>query len=427
MSDTDFYIELCNDIFTHHEFLDDYNSLVINDIKNPHILLKNIVYKRLLESAAILSCSKEDNHKRVALQIASITLKNSDINELFRNAAELIIIRLGIFPTLKMSIEEYGNKDYFNILDPLQKNKLTPALEAEISGKLITNTFDMDNETVLLTDFQKDILSYLRNKNNISISAPASAGKSFISMRFVVEQLKNNDKFIVIFIVPTRALIYQTQRDISKLLKDNSLESIEIHVNSNKVLNSKERSKKAIFILTQERLQYIASKTEMSNIDLLIVDEAQKIEDGARGIILEEVLQHIVDINKNIQLVFISPFINNPDKLGTVFHCKNLKPHKTCFSPVSQKIFFINFKNKKAIQDYYSREMGCITNIRTRELDEKVTKVADKKALIANNFAIGDSTIVFCNGHADCIKTAKAILKEKGYKTNIASEVNDVQ
>ena len=108
-------------------------------------------------------------------------------------------------------------------------NNVTLSLKAEISKKLNSNIYILGKETVFLTDYQAELICNLKKKKNISISAPTSAGKSFILTRYLIECLINNKKFIAVYIVPTRALINQVQRDFSEALTYHEAKDVEIY------------------------------------------------------------------------------------------------------------------------------------------------------------------------------------------------------
>ncbi|WP_265088044.1 hypothetical protein [Klebsiella pneumoniae] len=71
-----------------------------------------------------------------------------------------------------------------------------------------------------------------------------------------------------------------------------------------------------IFIFTQERLNiFYNSLNERPIVDLLIIDEAHKIGDSLRGIFLQYVLEMTCARNRQIKVIFASPFTSNPELL----------------------------------------------------------------------------------------------------------------
>ena len=167
---------------------------------------------------------------------------------------------------------------------------------------------------------------------------------------------------------------------------------------------------KAILILTQERLQALEGNVKSPfKIDLLIVDEAQNIEEGARGILLEDSIQQAREWNINIQVVFIAPFIENPEEFQHIFPSADLKPIKTKFSPVSQNIIFIDIKNNNIERSYISQELGRKIKIDKLTIDKKIPENYKRKAWVTANLIDNGPTMVYCNSPSDCRNTANAL------------------
>jgi len=73
-----------------------------------------------------------------------------------------------------------------------------------------------------------------------------------------------------------------------------------------------------IFVFTQERLHLLANVLgDELLIDLLIVDEAHKIGDNQRGVILQDAIERVSRANPKLKAVFISPATQNPEELLT--------------------------------------------------------------------------------------------------------------
>ena len=274
-----------------------------------------------------------------------------------------------------------------------------------------SNIYNVGKETVFLTDYQVELLHNLKKKRNISISAPTSAGKSYILTRYIVECVINNKKFIAVYIVPTRALITQVQRDFNKALRDHQIENVDIYTSSWEIKDEDiEQLSKAIFVLTQERLQAFEGRMKIPfKIDLLIIDEAQNIEEGARGILLEDSIQQVREWNIDLQVVFIAPFIENPEEFQHIFPSTKLESIKTKFSPVSQNIFSIDIKGNNIERSYISQEMGRKIKLDEFRIDEKVPENYRRKAWVAVNLIEDGPTMVYCNGPVDCRDTANAL------------------
>ena len=140
--------------------------------------------------------------------------------------------------------------------------------------------------------FQSSLIDQLFKHGNVSFSAPTSAGKSFLLILYIAKMLFTNDRYRIVYIVPTKALINQVKGDLKKQLIEQKLEDVKIL--SSTVSFEFETFddvdyEKCILILTQERFSYFLSKSEINfHLDLMIVDEAQNVSDGNRGVVLVE-------------------------------------------------------------------------------------------------------------------------------------------
>ena len=75
---------------------------------------------------------------------------------------------------------------------------------------------------------------------------------------------------------------------------------------------------RVILVFTQERLHFLANVlSDVLSIDLLIVDEAHKIGDNQRGVILQDAIERATRANPKLKAVFISPATQNPEELLT--------------------------------------------------------------------------------------------------------------
>lgn len=427
MSSLNIYNQISKKIIENDNFLNDYITIIsFANLKYSKALPESML-KRLLESAAIFACSDRDEIKLLSLNIVSKVLEYPS-NELFKAAAEFLLIRLGNFPMLKMSVEKYNHKDYFNIFSCGKCISNMPiALKTEAIMKLSMNQVIIENKTEYLTDFQSRVMDYLNQEKSISISAPTSSGKSFILMNYIKSFLKNKNKALIIYIVPTRALISQVQRDIRSILDKNSTNGVELFTSSWQLRRKSEEMNKIVFILTPERLQTIEGHAdEFFKADLLILDEAHKIEDGSRGIILEDSVQQIIEWNPKAQVVFLSPFTQNPEKLAKIFNLPDVIPLKTNISPVSQNIFFVNIDKTKASILLYSKELNKNIPLYDIDTEIKLPESYIRKVWLAIKLLKSGPTIIYCNGPSECRKTADAIRKEISME-NMAKDVQEIK
>src|SRR5690606_619971 len=155
---------------------------------------------------------------------------------------------------------------------------------------------------------------------------------------------KNKERTIV-YIVPTRALISQVEDDLRILLKENNIDNVNLttvplHYNSNGETN--------LFVFTQERLHWYLLQSENPKVDFLLVDEAHKIDNSNRGILLQRKIEEVIDRNPEVRLFFSSPFTSNPEiLLENIGESKSKDTINTEFVAVNQNLLYVTqLKNK---------------------------------------------------------------------------------
>ncbi|MCH8152697.1 MAG: DEAD/DEAH box helicase [Planctomycetes bacterium] len=170
-----------------------------------------------------------------------------------------------------------------------------------------------DGTEILANTFQREVWQCATTNDWTSISAPTSAGKSFILNHWLVDYFQQRDDAHVVYLVPTRALIHQVELDLRRMLADADL---DIPVSTLPVLEEVPGDSPRLFVFTQERLHILLGKLASTpRIDVLIVDESHKVGDGTRGVLLQQAIERIVDQSPECKVVFSSPLAENPDTL----------------------------------------------------------------------------------------------------------------
>src|SRR5207245_1377285 len=125
-----------------------------------------------------------------------------------------------------------------------------------------------------LTDFQSQILRVMKTGANLAFSAPTSSGKSYVLHNLVADRMFSNEAFCVVYIVPTKALVAETQKQISENVRLVLGQSDFVVFTGASTLNSREvgAATKKVFVLTQERLQdMLANQIIDFTVNLLVV------------------------------------------------------------------------------------------------------------------------------------------------------------
>lgn len=346
------YTEISQEIVLRKRFTDGYIKLLkcqsFHNEEKEQLTFDEIAY--LLKCASIFSFSDE-TFKHLSYKIAAIVSENySGIYENLPEAIQYIMICSGQLPVInKITKEKTSNFDYFSIYQN-SENPFNPAHFDDIILKQANNTLQFHgnvDKKIIFTDFQSDSFNDLISGRSVSISAPTSSGKTFLLIAFLAKKIVENDSLNVVYIVPSRALIAQVLTDIREEFKDLGIEDIWIGSTS-KISLENQKIPRKIFVLTQERFHNLLFDSEFKEtVNILIVDEAQKVSDPSRGILLEEVIEEAVKRFSNLQTVFISPFSKNPEKFSTIFQLSKIKAKKTTLSPVSQNLLKLNVSENK--------------------------------------------------------------------------------
>lgn len=291
-------------LITNYSILEIRKQFCKEDISE---LIVNSEMKIMVDTAMVLVESTKAKNRNRVLKIATI-IPQITIEEKYIFACRALLSKIKNYPTIKV-IENDASKYYW---------EKTPVMERirEIYEK-DSNSICVAGERYSISDIQANLYQMYEDYENISVSAPTSIGKSFLFTRLMINELIVNDKSLV-YVVPTRALINQILTDtVEELKKLNLLE--KYFVTSSSDTQKIDKHKKGIFVLTQERFYQLCNLGDIE-IGMLIIDEAQNIMDESRGVLLEYSIKYAKRVWENIKLIFISPFVENPEILLEKFN-----------------------------------------------------------------------------------------------------------
>ncbi|MCV2152131.1 DEAD/DEAH box helicase [Escherichia coli] len=332
--------EIISQIKKHLEFKNDLSFLFAHSFLQNHkrtsfatkqskIGDENIViYKRLIESAYLFSQSESDEDKNLAQSIAyHLNVVTGD--DYLKQMSENLLRVLGNFPGATYLQQENGF--------------IPESFYAFLKRSFIENEnkIKISNKEITLTNFHKRVWESLHSNVPQAISAPTSAGKSFLVVEMLANGIISGELNSAIYIAPTRALVNEiTQKFIIKTLPYQN----EVRVTSIPTINNEYN--KQIFVLTQERLQVLLDNFE-EKIDLVVIDEAQSISDEIRGMILQDCLDKISTQNPNAKYVFLAPGAEGFDDLADIIGIDAIHIEKTNLSPVVQNKIIVKVDPSK--------------------------------------------------------------------------------
>lgn len=273
---------------------------------------------RLIRSASALSQSNNEKDQGLAQDLALFIALVAK-NERTKTLACDTLADLGNHPGVAKLVGQIG----------MPEVSLFSAIRRSVLRAM--NTVSLANSEYALTDFQYRLWSRLKSLSAGAVSAPTSAGKSFVVIEHLCKQAIESTSFSAIFIAPTRALLAEVHQKLSKRLE---AYSSSIRVSTIPTLDQEQRPKQ-IFVLTQERLQVLLAITD-DEFNLVISDEAQGIGDDSRGIILQDCLEKLAARSRATQFLFLAPGASGFPTLANAVSLEQIEVCETELSPVVQ-------------------------------------------------------------------------------------------
>lgn len=333
-------------------------KFISHSVKAEHRLVLNTI--RCLD---YMTTVDKDNYKNYIITVIALMWEHIDKNIYdIKDVILKMLSRIG-YPTSAIIIDnEYiqsGGKFFkpSSIFD-----MLTLTLEQQ------KNEVVINKRSFLLTDFQKRIWDAMEENKFIGISAPTSAGKSFVLLIKTISRIIT-DKIDVVYIVPTLSLLNQVTEDYNKMLK-------KIGVIDYKIVNSfmpdNISDYPTIYVLTQEKAigAFCNQENVFSKKLILITDEIQNIErinysNDLRAKILYDTLIEFRQKDNIEQIVISGPRIDDIDNLGEKIFGDATLELKTFTSPVLNLTYSVKKEKSKY---YFKQYCGLLPETFSREI-----------------------------------------------------------
>jgi len=324
------------------------NNLKLIDIKISPIE-KPLLYRAIGLIDRLSRCSDEKS-KRIVITLCSIlwTYKNTEWDAL-KDFFILVLSRVGFAPSSIMVDDKFSNEKYssFN----------------SFVNQVITTVHHLDNEIVLqenkflVTSFQKRVWEKLSHLKLVGISAPTSAGKSFVILLKAIDLiLKKNGN--VIYIVPTLSLVAQVSSDFNQMLKRFGIKNYKITTTYNLNLHQDDY----IYVLTQEKALAAFSQSILPfpNVRALVIDEIQNIErvanenDQRSKTLYDTLIEFRYSCDPDLTIIS-GPRVDGLKSLGIeIFNEESSDEERTKGSPVANFTYAISRKDKSYYFKQYS-------------------------------------------------------------------------
>lgn len=278
----------------------------------PEIDPADIDWPRLILAGSILARSERRAYQEAALRIAVAAISLVD-DEVVRDAGAVLLDKMSNFRSVTLAV---------------RRGMVTDGLDDRlgISLRLESQRREMDRSILVETtghwlevnEFQQRFWTSASTAAWLSASAPTASGKTFVVLQWLIDQVASGKATVAIYLAPTRALVSEIETSLESLIEA----SMDIEVSSlplrTRFDNARSGGSRLILVFTQERMHLLANVLGADFlVDLMIVDEAHKIGDDGRGVILQDAVERAVRLNPEMKLVFISPATQNPEELLT--------------------------------------------------------------------------------------------------------------
>lgn len=363
-------------VYIRSEFIEKNNSITI-DVEE---------VRTGLTIANMMASMEEELYRKKALEYASVIANIATEQDILRRC-EKIFDQLSFFTfgdVLKKR-KEYNK----NLIHSIGITAFSDLYQKEV----YTRTFA--GKKIELNNFQLLINDKFDKVKNFSISAPTSIGKSFLMRKVVIKTVLNISFGKVIYLVPTRALINEVISDFQSDISELKLEE-EIFISCSSEINEEMIYKKGIFILTQERVNQLCCNCNQVDIkvDLLVVDEAQQIGEGSRGILLEYTIKRMRELWRDIRIFFASPLIDNPEVYINKFKLEDSFCKYETISSVNQNLITLTkvHRASRISVKYENEEVGTF-----KFIGSNYHKLEEKIAYIISQFRNNENSLIYCN------------------------------
>lgn len=223
-----------------------------------------------------------------------------------------------------------------------RENCVFSSLDSALEHLLTTLNQERNSVTVyghkyLLTNFQTQIWSCMDNEKLIGISAPTSAGKSFVILLKLLDKL-SRENFDIVYIIPTLSLLNQVSEDFNRAIKKLEIKNCYV---SNSFVEKENDQTNNIFVLTQEKAisAFSDERNSFSKDIVLVADEIQNIErikedNDERSKVLFDTLNEFRYKDNVKQVIISGPRIDDIETTGKSIFGIETKDISSIDSPV---------------------------------------------------------------------------------------------
>jgi superfamily II DNA/RNA helicase len=368
--------------------------------------MEKIDWPRLLLAGSILAKSDKRIDQEAALRIAVGVISLTQ-NPALKDAGSVLLGKLSNFRAIELAISRH-------LVDGDLEKRLGVALRLETQRREMTSSVLIQSSGVWLrvNEFQQRFWTNAGGKRWLSASAPTASGKTFLVLQWLIDHVIIGETRVAVYLAPTRALVSEIETNLKNLLGNNKLidvTSLPLPEKYKATLNNETR---IILVFTQERFHLLANALgDLFSIDLLVVDEAHKIGDNQRGVILQDAIERATRLNPKIKAVFISPATQNPEELladapqGT----ETISINSDSSTVLQNLIVTTQAPRQSKLWNLTLRQHNSMLPIGILQLGSTPDGLKKRLAFIAAAIGSRGGTLVYTNGAGEAEEVANLI------------------
>lgn len=381
-------------------------------------------WQELLLAGSILARSDQRVHQEAALRIATAAV-TLDTTQDIRDAGAVLLEKLSNRRAVELALKRG------RVAHDLE-GRLGVAMRIEAYKRRFDDSvlLSSNGKWISVNDFQRALWDGVSSEAVwMSASAPTASGKTFLVLQWLLDHLRTSQTRVSVYLAPTRALVSEIEQSLKEICAaDQSIEVSSLPL-AEAYFAASTKEKKVVFVFTQERLHLLANiLNDDFRVDLLVVDEAHKIGDHQRGVILQDAIERVSRPNPHMKVVFVSPSTQNPGELLEDAPEGAIKSSVDSDMPtVLQNVILAEQAPRKPKEWHLDLIRGdSVVRLGTLKLANKPAGLKKRLAFIAAAAGGRGGTLVYCNGAADAEEIALLIKQLEGSPKTEDQELLDL-
>lgn len=311
-------------------------------------------YELLLEALGLIDrASRSEHHlaRKIVIGLSSLLWTYRDKDWIGLSEYLIVALNRAGYPPSSIMLD-----DNYDHAHGLYTHFLSLVNELEVTVRHVQYEVQVGGKPSLLTHYQKAVWESMRSSKCVGISAPTSAGKSYVILLKIIDLLLAQ-RGSVIYIVPTLSLVAQVSSDMRKLLRHYGINDVRVTTTYNVAGVDDHR----VYVITQEKgiAAFSQDDAPYRNIRALVVDEIQNIEradDGNdyRGKILYDLLVELRHSATPALTVLSGPRVEGLEEIGADIFSVPTVEQKTNDSPVTNITYSIAKRANRYFLNLYS-------------------------------------------------------------------------